>query len=111
MLNYTAVPSYSLRIGIALVASILLLAGSPALGSNAECSAEWEESSASETCKDPNIMFGDWQGCQPCCSISAKCHTGNQLSTSPWKTTIIAVPVSDVSDLENCQGTLTEDSC
>ena len=100
-----------LRIGIALVASILLLAASPGLGSNAECADEWEESSASETCNNENIAFGNWQGCEPCCSISAKCHTGNQLAANPWKTTIIAVPVSDVSDLQNCQGTLTDGSC
>ena len=111
MRNFLSRLSYSLRIGIALVASVLLLAGSPALGSNAECRDEWDESSASETCNNVNIAFGDWQGCQPCCSIVAKCHTGNRLSLNPWKSTIIVVPVSEVSDLENCRGTLTEGSC
>ena len=111
MTDRTAVPSYPLRTGIAFAASILLLAGSPALGSNAQCSDEWEESSASDTYQNPDISFGDWQGCEPCCSIVAKCHTGNHLSLNPWKSSGIAVPLSDVSDLENCQGTLTAGSC
>ena len=103
--------SYALRFGIAL-ASILLLAGPPALATDtASCEDAWEDSSASETCKEPDILFGDWQGCLQCCSIFAKCHTGNSLSPDPYMTTGIAVTLSEVDGLENCLGTLTSGSC
>lgn len=113
MLYHLSNLSYLLRTGIALVASVLLLAGSPALGTDAQCSEEWEDSSASETCKNEDIVFGDWNNCDPCCSIFAECHTGESdlLAVNPWKKTGIAVPVSNVSDLENCHGTLTDGSC
>ena len=103
--------AFPLRIGIALVASILLLAGSPALASNAQCSAKWEESSASETCRDASFNWGNWNNCEPCCMITAWCNNGNQFDPDPWRRTIIGAPMSDVDDLENCSGILTDGSC
>lgn len=103
--------AFPLRIGIALVASILLLAGSPALASNAQCSAEWEESSASDTCRDVSIEWGNWNNCEPCCLFFAECHNGERFAINPWDNTTIGVPLSDVDDLENCQGNLTNGSC
>ena len=111
MLSHLSSLSYLLRIGTALVASILLLAGPPALGSYTQCSSEWEESSASETCKDVSIQWGDWNNCEPCCMITAKCNNGNRFDPDPWDSTIIGVPLSDVDDLENCWGDLTNGSC
>ena len=110
MLKALDCPLRPLRFVVAL-ASILLLAASPALASDtASCEDEWEESSA-DTCNEPNILFGDWQGCLQCCSIFAKCHTGDNFSPIPYDTTGIAVALSEVDGLENCHGTLTAGSC
>ena len=101
----------SFRIAAAL-AFVLLLAGPPALAtSTAAYQDEWDESSASDTCKEPNIQWGDWNNRLQCCSIFAKCHTGNNFANNPWHLDGIGVPLSDVDDLQNCRGYLRVGSC
>ena len=104
-----------LRTGIAL-AAVLLLAAPPALATSASaCSEEWEDSRASDTCKEPSFAFGDYGNgnnqCLQCCSIFAKCHTGNNFSSNPYHLDGIAVPLDDVDDLNNCSGYLQVGSC
>ena len=113
MLKDLGRPFRLLRFAAAL-ASMLLLAGPPALASStAACEDAWEESSASDTCKEPNITFGDYNNCLQCCLVFAKCHTGafGPLNPNPYNNTTIGAPVSDFDDLENCGGTLTQGSC
>ena len=111
MVEYPDCQTRPLRFGLAL-AGALLLAGSPALAeSTAACEDEWEESSASDTCKEPNIQFGDWNNCLQCCNIFAKCHTGNNFDVNPWHLDGIGVPLSEVDDLQNCRGYLRVGSC
>ena len=99
-------PLRPLRFAAAL-AFVLLLAGPPALASStAACQDAWEDSSESDTCKEPNIQWGDWNNCLQCCNIFAKCHTGNNFDSVPYPLTGIGVPLSDVDDLQNCQGSL-----
>ena len=104
--------AFAFRTGIGAVAAWLLAGPLAPATSTAECEDAWGDSSASDTCKEPNIEFGDWNNCLQCCSIFAKCHTGaSRFSMNQYNTTGIAVPLSDVDDLENCQGTLTNGSC
>ena len=111
MLKVLDWPLRPLRFVIAL-AAVLSLAGPSALASStAECKDAWDDSSASDTCRNPSIEFGDWNNCLQCCSIFADCHTGQMFGPNQYKTTGIGVPLSDVDDLENCQGTLTNGSC
>ena len=105
-------PLRLLRFAAAL-ASILLLAGPPALASStAQCWDAWADSSADDTCKDESMEFGDWNNCPQCCNIFATCHTGAGVtSNNQWNHTSIGAPVSEVDDIQNCQGSLTNGSC
>ena len=106
-------PLHLLRIAVAL-AFVLLLAGPPALASSAaECEDAWEDSSASDSCNNPTISFGDYNNCEQCCLVFASCHTGESgpLAINPYNLTSIGAPVSDFDDLQNCHGTLKVGSC
>ena len=99
-------------LGIVL-ATILLLAGPPALGS--ACGDAWNESSASDSCGTPTIDDGvDAQGCLNCCRIRVRCDTGAPfwaLPSQQTKDNFIIKTAEQVSELQNCHGTLKVGSC
>ena len=101
----------SRSLGIVL-ASILLLAGPPALGSQ-ECRDAWNESDASESCGWATISQMTFlSGCTNCCSVYVACKTGKPAwSMNYWNDTVIAASVDDTRRLVNCQGTLRIGSC
>ena len=108
MLNHAAAPSYLLRIGIALALALLLLgaatesrAGGAALQA---CKSAWNDSPASDTCTNAQIAATGVEGDD--CEISAQCTSGGSQSV-----TSITVNLDSVSDLNNCEGTLTDGSC
>ena len=105
MLNRTAVPSYLLRTGIALAAALLLLGAateSRAAATDAQCSTQWSNSAADDTCSDEQIQA---QGNH--CRISASCTMSNGSSRSDS----ITVGLNQVSFIENCDGSLTLGQC
>ena len=108
MLNHSAVPSYSLRIGIVLAAALLLLGAateSRAAGAALQaCKSAWNDSPASNTCTNAQIAATGVEGDD--CEISAQCTSGGSQSL-----TSITVDVNRASGLNNCEGSLTDGSC
>ena len=90
-------------IALALVLPLLGVA-SPVLAdaTQAQCDAEWAESAADAQCSDETITpsGGD-------CTIHARCKTrvGSEEKAS------ITVDLESVSDLNNCNGVLTNGTC
>ena len=97
-------------LGIVLAAIVLLAGPSSALGS--ECGDAWQDSSASESCNAPDINQMDYLDCPNCCRILTRCRRGTRY---PWedeyKLTGVITEVENVSELENCNGTLKVGSC
>ena len=105
MLDRLDCSSYPLRFGIALAALLLVLGAateSRAEATQAQCEAEWADSDADGPCWDEQITPSGDQ-----CTISAKCKRGNE----DYLRTSITVDLDSVSDLNNCNGTLTDGSC
>ena len=101
MLSHTAVPSHSLRIGIALVAVLLLLGvATPgwAQATDAQCSAAWSQSSADDSCSNEQISASSATEC----TITASCTMSNGGSRSDS----ITSNLNSVSNLKNCNGTI-----
>ena len=133
----------ALPFGIAL-AAVLSLAGAPALGqvclpvpawswlsnhylseaqkeakaayeaADAACCEPYEDSSASDTCRNETIeMVQNGSSC----TVGAECHVPVGLHGFTYvhyayhKSTSITVSTGDVDDLHNCSGDLTNGSC
>ena len=127
MLNHAAVPSYLLRIGIALVAALLLFArpaasednpASSAAGENAptgaECESQWASSAADDTCRNESVTAEDGM-----CRVEAECLATLTVSlgddSSPlgdvYYSTELLVSLDQVARLSNCGGVLEVGSC
>ena len=104
MLNHRVFP---LRIGLALAATLMLL-GVPALSgaaTDSECSTEWSESGADDSCWSETISAsGDTD-----CEIGASCATSQGQGNSRYTT--ITVHLSRVDELNNCNGHLKVGNC
>ncbi len=98
---------FSLRTGLALAATLLLLSV-PALSgaaTDSECSDEWTESAADGSCDNESISAsGDTD-----CAIGASCTTGQGQGNSRYAT--ITVHLERVDELHNCNGHLQVGSC
>ena len=94
-----------LRYAVALAAALLLLGAaskSRAQVTQAQCEAEWAASEADDSCSNEHISpAGDN------CEISAWCDAGFRSGM----TTSIEVDLDSVSDLNNCDGELTDGNC
>lgn len=102
MLNHRV---FSLRIGLAL-AAVLMLLGVPALSgaaTDAECQDAWADSSADDSCDAGHIAAAGDDNC----SVTASCEIGNGSSRSDSITTAL----SNVDDLNNCGGFLRVGNC
>ena len=97
---------FPLRFAAALAAVLLLLGvASPAWAdvTQAQCSAEWAESDADETCSNEEIVVQDDGDCQ----ITASCTMDNGGSRNDS----FAAALNKISTLVNCNGLLKLEAC
>ena len=96
--------SRSLRFGVALAAALSLLGATTEsrAATNAQCSAQWSNSTADDTCSNEDIKA---QGNN--CRIAASCTMSNGGNRSDN----ITVGLNQVSFIENCDGFLTLGQC
>ena len=100
MIKYLTVPSYLLRIGIALAAVFLLLgvAAESEAATPAQCEAQFNNSSASDSCTfNSATTDGDQCTIYYSCTTSSGGSSGSQSITSA---------LGSVSGLNNCNGEL-----
>ena len=97
--------TFPLHIAIVAVATLLLLgiATESRAATDAQCSTEWSESDADDTCSGEQISALSGNRCW----IRAQCSHANG-AVNPDS---IKLPLSLVDNLKNCGGWLTLGSC
>ena len=96
---------FPFRIGIVAVAVLLLLgvATESRAATSAQCSTEYNESDASDSCTTVSVEAKSGDRCK----IVADCPSG----TGAWQRDTIYVPLDNADDLNNCGGWLSLSSC
>ena len=98
--------NFPLPFAIALAAALLLL-GTPTVSEavppgNTACTAKYVQSDADDTCRNETVTAQGWN-----CQVVAECKN----SARDWVSSQITVNYNDVSNLNNCNGVLTNGSC